>query len=207
MKVLLIIILVLAAGVFYSLKIAPKKKEEEEAEIAKRMQENSINFRVLFSRFVKALQIICENLDCPAHFAFYPSYVEETYETYELKIISGEINIFSDDYGMLKYILTSDKEKRKELLMNRFGMSGEVADMIDLAGQCNFSFNDTRDTVEFETDALTPRMKSGTYQRQYMKALGRAIHEEVPEAAITTEYNMVFIMLNGNKKAFLEEKI
>ena len=40
MKVFLIIILVLAAGVFYSLKIAPKKKEEEEVVINETIKDN-----------------------------------------------------------------------------------------------------------------------------------------------------------------------
>lgn len=162
--------------------------------------------KMVYCTPIKAIEKICDTLDCPAHLAFVPwpdSDATGNYPVYTLKIMAGEINA-GDNFGMLQYIFSQAEDVRIELLQKRFGMSETEARNIDGIG-IEYRFDESCDTIEFSSESVMSYLRQAdvTYHR---KALGRIIHEQVPSAYVSSDNQKVFVMLHGNERGKYEEK-
>ena len=113
---------------------------------------------------IKALNRVCSNLNCPAHFAFVAvqdAHPIGNYPTYTLKIVHGEINAW-DNCGMLNYILSCNEDKRMELLQNRFALSEAEASAISGCG-VQYGLDETSDSIVFSSDDVM------TYLQLYLQ--------------------------------------
>ena len=162
--------------------------------------------KMVYCTPIKGLEKICTSLGCPAHFAFVPSLDNDAtanYPVYTLKMLMGEINA-GDDSGMLNYILSRDEDERIELLQKRFGLSENEARNLNGCG-IQYVINDLEDTIEFSSDSVMSYLKYADVY-YHLKVLGQTIHEQVPNAYVSSDNKMVFVMLNGNERGKYEEK-
>lgn len=162
--------------------------------------------KMVYCTPIKAIEKICDAIDCPAHFALVPwpdSDATSDYPIYTLKIIAGEINA-GDNFGMLQYIFSQAEDERIELLQKRFGMSEAEARNIDGIG-IEYTFNDSSHTIEFSSESVMSSLKQADVN-YHRKALGRIIHEQVPSAYVSSDNQKVFVMLHGNERGKYEEK-
>lgn len=154
---------------------------------------------------IKAIEKICNALDCPAHFAFvpFPDLNATGYPVYTLKIMAGEINA-NENFGMLRYIFSQAEDDRLDLLQKAFGMNETEARNIDGIG-IEYLFNESTDTIEFSSESVMSYLKQADV-KYHRKALGRIIHEQVPSAYVSSSSQKVFVMLHGNERGKYEEK-
>lgn len=160
----------------------------------------------VFCTPIKALNKICDRLDCPAHLAFVPSPDNDAiarYPVYTLKILLGEINAYENS-GLLDYDLSQQEEESVELLQMRYGLSESEARSLHSLG-IQYTLNDSTDTVEFSSENIMSYLKYADVY-YHLKVLGQTIHEEVPNAYVSSDSKMVFVMLNGNQGGKYEEK-
>ena len=155
---------------------------------------------------IKAIEKICDVLNCPAHLAFVPSpdpNATGNYPVYTLKIMAGEINA-GDSFGVLQYIFSQAEDDKLDMLQKRFDMSETEARNLGGIG-IEYQFNESTDTVEFFSESVMSYLKQADVN-YHRKALGRIIHEQVPSAYVSSNNQMVFVMLHGNERGKYEEK-
>ena len=183
-------------------------KKQKDAELMDEIRNSNFGtlVRMVHCIPIKGMQKVCASLNCSARFTFVPVPDHDAianYAVYTMKIVDGVINA-DDNAGMLNYILTRDKDERIELLMKNFGFTEEEARNFDIGG-IRYSINDYGDTIEFSSDSVMSYLKySDVYF--HLKVLGQIVHEQVPNAYVLVNYNMVFVMLNGNESGKYEEK-
>lgn len=163
--------------------------------------------RTVYCTQIIAIEKICRSLNCPAHFAYTASVEPKaisSYPVYTLKIVCGEINAF-DSAQILCGMLLRDDDVGLSLLQKRFGLSESEAKAI--SGQdIAFSLSNDDDTVEFHSDDVMSYLKYADVHLHF-KALGRIIHEIVPNAYVSATPDMVFVGLNMNQKGVFQDKI
>ena len=139
----LILAIILIAGVFFAL-FRPEKSEKAKTKQLEKQKKSLFSkqneFLVVFIRFVSALKLICDSLECPCVFKIRPN--ANGANAFTLQIDEGIIHTYSADYTYFRDLLREDVALRTDRLMRRFRMPRETAEMIDLGGHVLFHEND-----------------------------------------------------------------
>lgn len=150
---------------------------------------------------LKSVAKLCDILNCPAHFALSRGPLEGN--TYSLRLSSG-VFYAEDDLSILQYIMSQSEEDQIVSFQNRFGLSEEDVRRLYVGG-LEYTFNEDDDALEFVCDDFMSYLP-GTESKYHLKAFGRVLQKELPQAHIKVDDMMIFVMLNGNEQGKYEEK-
>lgn len=157
--------------------------------------------KMVYCQQIRAWDKICKAFNCPAHFAYVPSdFPDKTgnYPVYTMRLLMGELHA-GNHFELLEFIFSQDDEEKKfQMFQERLGMTEEEVRSLFLCDM-QYEFNTRGDILEFHSDSVMDYLKDSDLY-YHLRAIGQIIHTEIPDAYVSSDFQKVFVMLNGGER-------